>query len=89
MLVVSGLAPQERRDEATAAKQLGSDNHDDTSNVRRWPWPSIISKYLAELAKVFIVAGQIVKAPTLKAMTETPLEGDAMMILKAKMMAGK
>ena len=32
---------------------------------------------------------EIVKAPTPKAMTETPLEGDAMMILKAKMMAGK
>ena len=39
MLVVSGLAPQERRDKRSAAKQLGSDNHDDTSNVptRRGP----------------------------------------------------
>ena len=32
---------------------------------------------------------EIVKAPTPKAMTDTPLEGDAMMILKAKLMAGK
>ena len=48
-----------------------------------------LAPHTARLDALKACKAEIVKAPTPKAMTETPLEGDAMMILKAKMMAGK
>ena len=49
----------------------------------------VLRNHTARLDALKACKAEIVKAPTPKAMTETPLEGDAMMILKAKLMAGK
>ena len=57
--------------------------------LRTHRFEDLLKAHTARLDALKACKAEIVKAPTPKAMTETPLEGDAMMILKAKMMAGK
>ena len=57
--------------------------------LRTRRFEDLLKAHTARLDALKACKAEIVKAPTPKAMTETPLEGDAMMILKAKMMAGK
>ena len=57
--------------------------------LRTHRFEDLLKAHTARLDRLKACKAEIVKAPTPKAMTETPLEGDAMMILKAKMMAGK
>ena len=58
-------------------------------SLRTHRFEDLLKAHTARLDALKACKAEIVKAPTPKAMTETPLEGDAMMILKAKMMAGK
>ena len=59
------------------------------TKYERIEFEDLLKAHTARLDALKACKAEIVKAPTPKAMTETPLEGDAMMILKAKMMAGK
>jgi hypothetical protein len=57
--------------------------------LRTHRFEDLLKMHTARLDALKACKAEIVKAPTPKPMTETPLEGDAMMILKAKLMAGK
>ena len=59
------------------------------TKYERIEFEDLLKVHTARLDALKACKAEIVKAPTPKPMTETPLEGDAMMILKAKMMAGK
>ena len=86
---ITAEAEKAQREEAKKAEDEDKVPKYVLTKYERIEFEDLLKAHTARLDALKACKAEIVKAPTPKAMTETPLEGDAMMILKAKMMAGK
>ena len=87
--VVAPAAGDETKDDAAAPADAKPEPQYVLTKYERIEFEDLLKAHTARLDALKACKAEVLKAPTPKAMTETPLEKDAMRILSAKHMVGK